>query len=90
MTVSSPADPGADGDLYADLNPNSETVLQECLVQPALSELAVGETVQFERLGYFCPDPGLDARTARLQAAPSASGTPGQSSRRRPPGHNDL
>src|SRR5215831_6316803 len=50
-------DPGADGDLYADLNPHSETVLQECLVEPALTELPVGETVQFERLGYFCPDP---------------------------------
>jgi glutaminyl-tRNA synthetase len=32
-------------------------VLQECLVEPALTELPVGETVQFERLGYFCPDP---------------------------------
>ena len=50
-------DPGADGDLDADLNPNSETVLQECLVEPALTELPAGETVQFERLGYFCPDP---------------------------------
>ena len=50
-------DPGADGDLYADLNPDSETVLQECLLEPALTELPVGETVQFERLGYFCPDP---------------------------------
>ena len=50
-------DPGADGDLYADLNPDSETVLQECLLEPALTELPIGETVQFERLGYFCPDP---------------------------------
>jgi glutaminyl-tRNA synthetase len=50
-------DPGADGDLFADLNPDSETVLEECLVEPALTELPVGETVQFERLGYFCPDP---------------------------------
>jgi glutaminyl-tRNA synthetase len=32
-------------------------VLQGCLVEPALTELPVGETVQFERLGYFCPDP---------------------------------
>src|SRR5207247_9316195 len=47
-------DPGADGDRFADLNPNSETVLEECLVEPALAELPVGETVQFERLGYFC------------------------------------
>src|ERR1700722_6606765 len=57
-------DPGADGDAYADLNPNSETVLQECLVEPALTELPVGETVQFERLGYFCPDP--DSTPGRL------------------------
>src|SRR5580700_10853561 len=57
-------DPGADGDPYADLNPNSETVLQGCLVEPALTELPVGETVQFERLGYFCPDP--DSTPGRL------------------------
>src|SRR5881397_3889612 len=57
-------DPGADGDPFADLNPNSETVLEECLVEPALAELPVGETVQFERLGYFCPDP--DSTRGRL------------------------
>jgi glutaminyl-tRNA synthetase len=50
-------DPGADGDLLADLDPRSEEVLQGCLVEPSLAELRVGETVQFERLGYFCPDP---------------------------------
>jgi glutaminyl-tRNA synthetase len=58
------SDPGADGDLDADLNPDSETVLQECLVEPALTELPAGETVQFERLGYFCPDP--DSTPGRL------------------------
>ena len=30
----------------------------------ALTELPVGETVQFERLGYFCPDP--DSTPGRL------------------------
>ncbi len=50
-------DPGADGgDLFADLNPDSEEVLQGCLLEPALGDLPVGETVQFERLGYFCRD----------------------------------
>jgi glutaminyl-tRNA synthetase len=49
-------DPGADGDLFADLNPDSEKVLNGCLVEPALAELPVQETVQFERLGYFCRD----------------------------------
>jgi glutaminyl-tRNA synthetase len=50
-------DPGAGGDLFADLNPDSEKVLQGCMVEPTLAELPIGETVQFERLGYFCPDP---------------------------------
>jgi glutaminyl-tRNA synthetase len=49
-------DPGADGDLFGDLNPASETVLRGALVEPSLAGLPVGETVQFERLGYFCPD----------------------------------
>jgi glutaminyl-tRNA synthetase len=50
-------DPGAEGDLLADLNPESETVLRGAFVEPSLAETAVGETVQFERLGYFSPDP---------------------------------
>jgi len=51
-------DPGADGpDLFADLNPYSETVLTGCLVEPSLAETPAGDTVQFERLGYFAPDP---------------------------------
>ena len=51
-------DPGADGrDLFADLNPDSETVLRGCLVEPSLVALPAGETVQFERLGYFATDP---------------------------------
>jgi glutaminyl-tRNA synthetase len=56
-------DPGAAGDLFADLNPNSEEVLTGCLVEPSLAELKPGETVQFERLGYFCPD--TDSRPDR-------------------------
>jgi glutaminyl-tRNA synthetase len=50
-------DPGADGDLFADINPNSETVLTDCRVESSLADVPIGETVQFERLGYFCPDP---------------------------------
>jgi glutaminyl-tRNA synthetase len=49
-------DPGADGDLFADLNPSSETVLRGCWVEPSVASVRVGETVQFERLGYFTPD----------------------------------
>ena len=50
-------DPGADGDWLADLNPASETVLRGAMVEPSLRDVPVGETVQFERLGYFTPDP---------------------------------
>jgi len=56
--------PGADGrDLFEDLSPDSETVRQECFVEPSLADLPIGQTVQFERLGYFCldPDSALDA-----------------------------
>ncbi len=49
-------DPGADGDLFADLNPVSEVMVRG-FVEPALADALPGETVQFERLGYFCPDP---------------------------------
>ncbi len=50
-------DPGADGDLMADLNPDSLEVLRGCLLEPALAAAPIGEAVQFERLGYFCADP---------------------------------
>jgi glutaminyl-tRNA synthetase len=54
--------PGTDGrDLFDDIDPASETVLRECVVEPTLVGLAVGETVQFERLGYFCADPDSTA-----------------------------
>ncbi len=50
--------PGADGrDLFEDLNPDSETVLRGCFVEPSLAGLPAGGTVQVERHGYFCPDP---------------------------------
>ncbi|MEM7226665.1 MAG: glutamine--tRNA ligase/YqeY domain fusion protein [Pseudomonadota bacterium] len=54
-TLFTAADPGADGDYLADLNPNSLEVIDEVYLEPALAE--ADETVQFERLGYFAPDP---------------------------------
>ena len=40
-----------------DLNPGSVEVLTDCKLEPALAATASGEPVQFERQGYFCPDP---------------------------------
>ena len=58
------SDPGAGGDFFADLNPHSLETLSEARVEPALSEAAVGQAVQFERQGYFCLDP--DTEPSRL------------------------
>ena len=57
------ADPGAAGDVLADLNPLALEVLSGCLVEPAAAGDA-GRTVQFERQGYFCADP--DSAPGRL------------------------
>jgi glutaminyl-tRNA synthetase len=39
------------------LNPNSLTVLKDCLVEPSLAEANPGDQFQFMRTGYFCADP---------------------------------
>ena len=59
-------DPGAasGGDVMTDLNPDSLQVLTGCLLEPALAGTAVGEAVQFERVGYFCAD--QDSAAGRL------------------------
>ena len=36
----------------------------DCRLEPALSKAKAGEPVQFERQGYFCPDP--DSKPGRL------------------------
>ena len=40
-----------------DLDPGSERILPQAWIEPAAAETPIGETVQFERLGYFCADP---------------------------------
>ncbi len=57
-------DPGAGGNLLADLNPHSLEILIHSQVEPALAAAVRGEAVQFERQGYFCAD--LDSTPNRL------------------------
>jgi glutaminyl-tRNA synthetase len=50
------AEPEAEGDFIDCLNPNSLKIITGKL-EPSLADLPVGQRVQFERLGYFTPDP---------------------------------
>ena len=88
-------DPGADGDVMADLNPASMEVLTNCLLEPVLASAPPGEAVQFERLGYFCADrdstpshpifnrtTGLRDTWAKAQLELAKPGPPGRKAQR--------
>jgi glutaminyl-tRNA synthetase len=51
-------DPVATDNFLDHLNPKSLEVLRTAKVEPSLAAAAVGARMQFERLGYFCVDPG--------------------------------
>jgi len=53
--------PGAGGDYRDDINPDSLTVLTDCVAEAALRDTAPGAPVQFERQGYFYADPDSTA-----------------------------
>ncbi len=52
------------GNFAAEMNPSSLEVIAEARVEPALAATKSGAAVQFERQGYFCPDP--DSTPQRL------------------------
>lgn len=54
-------EPGKDGDFLADLNPASLTVLDTAMLEPSLAKWPESTPLQFERQGYFCPDPDTTA-----------------------------
>ena len=53
-----PDDVGRGEDFKSNLNPNSLQILSSCRVEPSLGQAKPGSRYQFERLGYFCVDPG--------------------------------
>ena len=58
------------GDPMDDLNPDSRALLTDCKLEPSLAEIAPGQVVQFERIGYFAHDhdePKLFHRTVGLR-----------------------
>jgi len=57
--------PNAADDLMQTLNPDSLRTA-EALLEPSLADPGNGRAVQFERLGYFCPDPVDDSPESRV------------------------
>ena len=53
-----PYDVAEGQDVLSNLNPNSLQILTSAKLEPSLAEAAIGDHFQFERVGYFCLDPG--------------------------------
>ena len=89
-------DPGADGDLLADLDPASEEVLTDCWLEPAAADLAVGRDGPVRATRLLLRRPRFGARSPGLQPHAHAQGQLGQgpgagqddrlTGRTRPPG----
>lgn len=52
-----------DQDALEFLNPDSLKVVSNCMAEPMLAHVQVGDKFQFQRIGYFCADP--DTRPGR-------------------------
>jgi glutaminyl-tRNA synthetase len=50
--------PASGDEFLSDLNPNSLEVVTQAWLEPGLAAMPPGQTVQFERLGYFCRNQG--------------------------------
>jgi glutaminyl-tRNA synthetase len=61
FTKENPDDTPKGEDFKSNLNPNSLEVLTSCRVEPSLAGTKPLSRFQFERLGYFCVDPGSSA-----------------------------
>ncbi|MCY4089266.1 MAG: glutamine--tRNA ligase/YqeY domain fusion protein [Caldilineaceae bacterium] len=64
FNVEDPYDVPDGQDFMASLSPDSLSTLDGARLEPSVRELAIGQTVQFERKGYFCLDP--DSAADRL------------------------
>ncbi len=56
-------DPGADGDLFADLNPASETIVRGAMLEPALADAPLGRDGPVRAAGLLPPDSDSACRT---------------------------
>lgn len=86
FTVEDPGKTAPGGDFTDHLNGNSLEVIADAKLEPTLGQMREGAPVQFERLGYFVPDPnwatkpvfnravGLRDAWARVQKRDGAAG----------------
>jgi glutaminyl-tRNA synthetase len=58
FTKEDPNDVPEGQEFTANLNPNSLETLTDAKLEPSLASAKPGDRYQFERLGYFCVDPG--------------------------------
>lgn len=49
-------EPGKEHDYSEDLNPDSLTVIENCMLEKAFADVKAGDKFQFMRNGYFCVD----------------------------------
>jgi glutaminyl-tRNA synthetase len=64
FTIENPADIPEDEDWRNYLNPQSEVIIKDAKLEPALAHKPAGFRCQFERQGYFCVD--KDSSSAKL------------------------
>ncbi len=57
FNVENPNEEKEGQDWLINLNPNSLKILNNCFVEPSISNAKSSDKFQFERLGYFCVDP---------------------------------
>ena len=64
FTKENPDDVPEGQDFTDNINPESLKVIPSCKCEPALAKVKPGQTIQLERLAYFCVDP--DSQEGKL------------------------
>ncbi len=58
--------PGAQEDFLATINPESLKIVKEAALEESLGKAVPGQSFQFERTGYFCPDSRYSSDSAKV------------------------
>ena len=58
--------PGAQEDFLATINPDSLKIVKDAVLEESLANAVPGQSFQFERTGYFCPDSRYSGDSAKV------------------------